>query len=634
MFSDSLATGGWFSSHWTVVLVVALLFFSLQVALFIRISWSLRRQERWLGRLCGDLAQGGDGRPAAHALSDSFAWLDWVLTIFPANSATPPGSYTRDSVLQELDTRLASNSSYLLLQRMGVMAPLLGVILTVAGFWYLRVEDSGEMRLQDILFAVTPLVSGVGAGAVLALVNQGLLHGASQRIESLRMAARTWFDRAIWSSVGLDSQAATVGAISAVERMTTAISGVAEQHADCAVRLKASTSDINDSAREFRDAVQTFGGQIQGVPQTLAELNGALQASSAALENLIQIGSRAVANLDVSVAAFRTTMDQEFANAAKLQHLSTQRLADATGQVRTTSELMKVSAQDLNATVDANKRSYSSLNEAIEGRLLEVQNQFQTVTERVSTRLDALIGHLESVASKVSSTANEFHSVFGQFAPAVTSFRTAVEHHFRPATAQHQQQVVAASESMQQLKAATSSLSHRTTAAQTMLDRQREFAEAADRTQHLLSGAIENLALVVARLHKVVENRVAPSNDTLHDAANALAVSTEQLASFVDGGLGQATKRLGKFDETLSRLEGSLTELQQFSRSRDDIDRLAESLSRVSEAGDAMADVPERVHEILEQFAIEQGSHLTTRGKIMNWFRHSESEIVGKKQRD
>jgi len=632
MFPDSLATDGWFSSHWAVVLVVALLFFSLQVALALRISWSLRRQERCLGRLCRDLADGGDGRPAANTLSDSFAWLEWVLTIFAAKTATPPGSYTRDSVLQELDTRLASNSSYLLLQRMGVMAPLLGVILTVAGFWYLRVDDSGEMGLQDILFAVTPLVSGVGAGAVLALVNQGLLHGAGQRIESLRMAARTWFDMAIWNSVGLDSQAATVSAISAVERMAAAISGIAEQHADCAVRLKASTSDINDSAREFRGAVQNFGGQIQGVPQVLAELNGALQASSAALDNLIQIGTRAVANLDVSVAAFRTTIDQEFANAAKLQQQSTQQLADAAGHVQTTTEIMKVSAQGLHTTVDSSKESFRSLIEAIEGRLLAEQKQFQTVTQRMSTRLEALIGHLETHAGKVTETANEFHSVFGHFAPAVTSFRAAVEHHFRPSAALYQQHVVSVSETVEQLKASTSSLNQRTAAAQAMLERQREVSEAAGRTQHQLAGAVENLAVVVAHLHKVVESRVAPSNDILHDAANTLAASTTQLSSFINGGLGQATMRLSDFDDTLSRLEGSLVELQRFSRSPDDIDRLAESLTRVSEAGDAIADLPQRVREILEQITIEQGNHLTARGRIMNWFRPSdaESEIARK----
>ena len=57
-------------------------------------------------------------------------------------------------------------------------------------------------RCRRILLAVTPLVSGVGTGAVLALINQALLHIAGRRVESLRMTARTWFDTVIWSRFG------------------------------------------------------------------------------------------------------------------------------------------------------------------------------------------------------------------------------------------------------------------------------------------------------------------------------------------------------------------------------------------------------------------------------------------------
>jgi hypothetical protein len=84
---------------------------------------------------------------------------------------------------------------------MGVMAPLLGVVLTVAGFYWLHVGDDVQ-SLQTILLAVAPLVSGVGTGAVLALINQALLHIAGRRVESLRMSARTWFDTVIWSRFG------------------------------------------------------------------------------------------------------------------------------------------------------------------------------------------------------------------------------------------------------------------------------------------------------------------------------------------------------------------------------------------------------------------------------------------------
>src|SRR5947207_10546319 len=101
---------------------------------------------------------------------------------------------------------------------MGVMAPLLGVILTVAGFYWLRVGDENQ-SLQTILLAVTPLISGVGTGAVLALINQALLHIAGRRVESLRMSARTWFDSVIWSRSSFDTQASTMKAVQAMERL-------------------------------------------------------------------------------------------------------------------------------------------------------------------------------------------------------------------------------------------------------------------------------------------------------------------------------------------------------------------------------------------------------------------------------
>jgi hypothetical protein len=77
----------------------------------------------------------------------------------------------------------------------------LGVVLTVAGFYWLHVGDE-DQSLQTILLAVTPLVNGVGTGAVLALINQALLHVAGRRVESLRMTARTWFDAVIWRRFG------------------------------------------------------------------------------------------------------------------------------------------------------------------------------------------------------------------------------------------------------------------------------------------------------------------------------------------------------------------------------------------------------------------------------------------------
>jgi hypothetical protein len=197
----NLLTGGnLLSGEWAPVIGVGLAFFLLQIVLCISFCFRIGRQERAIKLLSRDFNQGGDGRSSVRSLGRKHAWLQWVAFNFPADS-TLPSNFTREDALQELDTQIASNGNYLLLQRMGVMAPLLGVVLTVAGFYWLHVGEE-DQSLQTILLAVTPLVSGVGTGAVLALINQALLHIAGRRVESLRMTARTWFDTVIWGRFG------------------------------------------------------------------------------------------------------------------------------------------------------------------------------------------------------------------------------------------------------------------------------------------------------------------------------------------------------------------------------------------------------------------------------------------------
>ncbi|HVU89556.1 MAG TPA: hypothetical protein VFE62_17105 [Gemmataceae bacterium] len=620
MLSNPLDAGGLFSSHWTIVLMVGLLFFLLQLTLSIRIVSSLRRQEHLLLRLCREHGNGNHGRVAAREVPEALSWLKWVLTIFPAGTATPPGNYTRDSVIQELDTRLASDPRYLLLQRMGVMAPLLGVILTVAGFWFLKVDESGEMRLQDILFAVTPLVSGVGTGAVLALINQGLLQWTSQRIESLRMAARTWFDVVIWNSIGLDSQAATVNAVGAVERMAAVIAKAADSHAVSAGRMTASVSAIDDASRQFSDVIRDLSRRIEGFPETLGDLTNAVKVSSTALESLVHVGSRSVAGLDVSVAAFRTTVDNEFANVARQQLSSAQRLAEAAQHIGTMTGFLVQSAREMKETIDANKASFTSVNETIENKLLPGHEQFQTLVDELSNRLKVFTGHLDSLVGQASTAAGEFHSGFDRFAPAVAAFRCAVEQEFAPAVARQKSHVAIVSDTVEKLNESASNLCHSTAAVQSATHQHGDSANAAARTQRILVGAVENLAAVAAQLQTMAEGHLAPSNRMFQGAAASLAKSASQFSTVTDAELTQLTSRLTELNDTLTRLEETFASLQRFSRVSGDIDRLTESLVRVADVTDAIASLPEGIRKLVGEAVANGGDHTRTRDRIKNWF--------------
>jgi len=207
------------SNEWALVLGVGTAFFLVQIALTVAFCFRVRRQERALEQLFLDFELGGSGRLDVQSLPRKSSWTPWVVSHFPTD-AMHSSNFTREDALEELDTRLASDGSYLLLQRMGVMAPLIGVVLTVTGFYWIRVGEENE-SLQSILWAVTPLVSGIGTGAVLALINQALLHIASRRVESLRMTARTWFDAVIWDSIGCGKQANPANAVQVTEQFVS-----------------------------------------------------------------------------------------------------------------------------------------------------------------------------------------------------------------------------------------------------------------------------------------------------------------------------------------------------------------------------------------------------------------------------
>jgi hypothetical protein len=400
---------GSLGSHWVVVIVVGLSFLLLQLALSLRIYLGARRQERTLARLRRDLDRGGDGRSEIDGLPESFGWLHWVNAVFPAGGAGRGMNFKRDDALHELDTRLASDPSYLLLQRMGIMAPLLGVVLTVIGFYWLKVDDAAEQSLGSILLAVTPLVSGVGAGAILALVNQGLLHAVGGRIDRVRMSARTWFDAAVWRHVSIESQSASANAVAAVDRFSRTVAESAERHAASFGRIDESTVSLRRAAAQFQDVVSSFHGEIKGVPQALNVLQEAMAASARALQDLIPMGARAIANLDVSVAAFRSTVDQEFKDAAKQHYRSSKSLAQTVEQVGESSDSLKVGADEM-------KRS------------LELLTSAAAQLESAGTRLQ------RSVEKDVAPSQGSMHDAVASFERSATQLTEFVEQGVGPAT--------------------------------------------------------------------------------------------------------------------------------------------------------------------------------------------------------
>jgi hypothetical protein len=617
---QGLFTNGEFrADNWVVVIGVGLLFFLVQLVLTLRFNFRLRRQRRILAQLAEDFDEGGDGRPDDHQLRESYGWIHWVVANFPARSTNPPANYSREDVLQELDTRIASDSDYLLLQRMGIMAPLLGVVLTVVGFYFLEISDSQEQSLQSILLAVTPLVAGVGTGAVLALINQVLLHVAGRRVEALRMAAREWFDAVVWRHIGLDTQAATVKAVRAIERLATSVTESATRHDASSNRIAQTTASMKDASTQFRQVVKSFASEIRGIPESLVEVRRSTTAAAASLDELIQIGTRAVANLDVSVAAFRTSLDRDFATAAQLHFRSSKILADSAQQISETAELMKSGAADMKQTTQAGAASFEKLDDSIRQQIVPANRRFHEAMQELSGQAAVVSKVARDLSSHVETTASELDKTASRLVPSLGSFCDAVDQRLGPAVSQQSKQVESISQSIERLREVAESMSDGMRGLRQMLE---EFSVAVGRTgplQEALAGTAKDLSEAGKHLRRSIETDMSPSQRTMRDSAASVANAAAQLSDFARDGLVPATRELTTLHETLHGLEEVVASIRNFSHARADIDRLNATLARSAEISDAIASLPEQLKEVLEQRTNHSTGMSTLPGRVRTW---------------
>jgi methyl-accepting chemotaxis protein len=619
VFQRLFGDGEFRVDNWLVVIAVGLVFFLVQLALTLRFNFRLRRQQRNLARLARDVEKGGDGRPDSAKLRESYGWIDWVVANFPARSTNPPANYSREDVLQELDTRIASDSAYLLLQRMGIMAPLLGVVLTVIGFYFLEINDEQEQSLQSILLAVTPLVAGVGTGAVLALINQVLLHLAGRRVESLRLAAREWFDAVIWRHIGLDTQAATVKAVRAIERLATSVNESATRHDASSNRMAQTTTSMKDAATQFGQVVKSFTTEIRGIPESLSEVRRSTSAAAASLDDLIQMGTRAVANLDVSVAAFRTALDREFATAAQLHLRSSKILSDSAQGISEAAELLKSGAGDVKQITQSSAASFEKLDDSIRQQMVPANRRFHEAVHELSGHAAAVTKAARDLSSHVESTASELDKTAGRLVPSFNSLSDAVDQRFGPAVAQQGKQVESISQSMERLREVAESMSEGMRGLRSMLE---EFSVAVGRTgplQESLVGTAKELTEAGKHLRRSIESDMAPSQRTMHDSAATFAQAAAQMSDFTRDGLVPATRELSTLHDTLRGLEEVVTSIRSFSQARGDIDRLNATLARSAEISDAIAALPDQLREILEQNANHRAGLSNLPGKVRTW---------------
>ena len=614
------------ANHWNVVFIGAA-FFAMQVFLCLRFWSRMKRHHRKLSKLLADLEAGGHGRDIDAFVRD-IPWLKWVDQNFPRDSRTP-SNFTRDDVLKELDTQIASNSDYVLLQRAGVMAPLLGVIITVLGFALIDFSHTGEQSLGELLLIVAPLAAGVGTGAVLALVNQPLLHLVGRKVEQVRYAARVWFDEAIWSRVGLDTQAATVKAIQAMEKMAQAVGAAAEQEHENLRALHEGTAAIRQAAREFQETHAGFNGQLRELPARLAEFTAAVEYAVDTLDAMIPVGQRATTGLDAAVESFRAAVEQRFVEAAKTHQASIDTLAESVGRINESTLQLRVGSGDLQDTVNAHTNAFKTLNRSLVKQVLPAHeaflagiSQFNGRAEGLLERIDNLHAEVVQSLERISALAPEADRAIASFSASAGVFSEAVQHKFAPAADEHQETTGKLTSAMLELQRAGQGLADGENVVHSLVRLQTRLSEDLDAAQQTLRTAVDSLAGTSAALQQSFAGDLVPSQRALHQAASGFSESTQQLLAFLADGLQPLTQRLMHIEQTFQSLEQAAAAIRDLSAARPDIEQLTHSLAQSATIADAISRLPDQIRSLLEASARDWAAHQAaqSRSGLSAWF--------------
>ncbi|MCA9179148.1 MAG: hypothetical protein KDB14_32025 [Planctomycetales bacterium] len=449
------------------VYLIAALFLVLQIGMFLTLKIRLDS----VRALFQSLIHGSDARVSAKA--NSCRWISWVNRVLPPQAASDDsgasdvlrGDWSRDHAESELNHWLASNQSLQALQRTAIAAPMIGVVITVLAFWTVdfTMSPSGgnpsadstasaagaavspappSRSMREIMRAMRPLFTGVFSGAVLALVNQGLLYLATNKISELRDTAMLWFDTKVWTPLTADGIRETQNAGSTLSLVADTVLRSAKEHQASERQFLQSMNGLRQTLAEFDGTVQaaqtTLGSSLEGLAQvaekslTFSETVASLATQSEAAAGLISSAGQAFQvavdnNFLSSVKQHQEAVQQFGETATTLSGVSkslsefTAQLAGETSKITQATALHAEAATALDEVV---RQQMAPAVEALHNSTTATQDGAEAMSKGLAGVLDRAqtrIQELEAALGTLGSTAQKFAAI-GEIEKKLTPF--------------------------------------------------------------------------------------------------------------------------------------------------------------------------------------------------------------------
>ena len=326
-------------------------------------------------------ASGGEGEPVLVDGNNSCSGFDWnhISMLY----GRLPSLEQPSALLEEFQFYLRSIFSYQLLERIFIVAPLIGVLITCVGFTRNGIDP------DDLQESMLPLLLGVGGGASLALVNQILLFFISWRLERFNRKSNSRLRAVCYQDEGerlREISLANLGkVIEALEQSATYHEKIVTYIKDNIEQVIVPNNiKVTNAVTDISDATSLLLPAIKEVVSAAHGLNARMG-----------VGLTDFDNLSGSIALLRDILDQQLGKLISKQSSAVERLTESAKNLEGSTKELDGSARGFDTVI-------STLNTGLQ-KVDESTRLHSVSAERI---LAVLESELQPSFSKIKDAIN------------------------------------------------------------------------------------------------------------------------------------------------------------------------------------------------------------------------------------
>lgn len=387
--------------------IVAGVFLCLQV-------FSVYRTKRWIHGEIRDLEDFKSETPYEDVNSKiKYRWSTWVRSAF-LNPKSSQIFIDRDDAFKELDWRVSCCVWLTGLQRLGIAAPLVGVIITAIGFWTLDLSTEERIGVPEVMKAIRPVSFGILIGGALSLINQIFLQYIESKVDRFCGYAHDWFDREVLPKVPRPEESKLTKTLESLEITIQQSRRIAETQTRAIIASEELKSQVERSSEVIRTAVLTFSDHWRQSVDSLISISEKVDQTTSRFKDILPIGERITDELCNSVARFAYLVEHRYEERVALQFQSAESLSESVMLIGRVIKQFNDESQKFVSLSERQRIQFGAFSDFFQNSVVPSQtevsrtlSQFHSAVESMTSRISGVDSSLHEIAESIRVSIHE-----------------------------------------------------------------------------------------------------------------------------------------------------------------------------------------------------------------------------------